>query len=64
MAKERGESIPEPTINTTGSVMTLLFVTSNSVVYDEPCDDPIFAAHSLVNETAKGMQSHFYISDQ
>jgi hypothetical protein len=37
---------PIPELNIPNGVTTLFFIKSHSITYLEPCDDPVFAAHT------------------
>lgn len=54
MHSDVGISIPsswEPVspLNRTDADITLIFIASNSVMYDTPVDDPVFSAHAISN---------------
>ncbi|KKY19192.1 hypothetical protein UCRPC4_g04566 [Phaeomoniella chlamydospora] len=57
--------LPIDEFNRTDADVTLDFLVSNSVYYDEPNDDPIFGAHQIIyNYTYdNGEVAHIYISD-
>jgi len=58
-----GVLVPIPALNTTNADLSLLFIAANSIAYQQPVDDPVFAAHIHFNDTLAGTYVDFYDAD-
>lgn len=58
-----GGWIPIDALNRTDADISLLFVSSNSIRYMEPCGDPMFAAHYEHNISGNGVSVEWWTAD-
>lgn len=61
---DQGAFIPVPAINASNADVSLLFIASNSVRYQEACQDPVFSATDLVENEVMGMQIRYFNPDR
>lgn len=59
-----GAFLPVPAINASNADVSLLFIASNSVRYQEACQDPVFSATDLVEDESLGMQVRYFNPDR
>lgn len=61
---DTGAFIPVPELDSPVADVTLLFIAQNSVSYKQACQDPVFAATTLVDSVAYGQEVKYYDYDR